>query len=125
MGQGKSVGPERLNDKEVARLKCAALAAGVRGDPSNIERAFQFSGHSLRDGLASSAEVDECYVHKPVAHASAEMTHAINGDAIASQQSSRTASPGPLSRITNGTYLVQPVAMSVSTTKLPDDELPE
>ncbi|NTC17478.1 tyrosine-type recombinase/integrase [Agrobacterium tumefaciens] len=75
MGQGKAVGPERLNDKEVARLvKRAAMAAGVRGDLSEIERAFKFSGHSLRAGLASSAEVDERYVQKQLGHASAEMT---------------------------------------------------
>jgi integrase len=62
-GQGKSVGSERLNDKEVARLvKPAAMAAGVRGDLSEIERAFKFFGHSLRPDLASSAEVDERYV---------------------------------------------------------------
>jgi integrase len=74
-GQGKDVGPERLNDKEVARLvKRAAMAAGVRGDLSEIERAFKFSGHSLRAGLASSAEVDERYVQKQLGHASAEMT---------------------------------------------------
>jgi integrase len=74
-GQGKSVGADRLNDKEVARLvKRAAIAAGVRGDLSEIERAFKFSGHSLRAGLASSAEVDERYVQKQLGHASAEMT---------------------------------------------------
>ncbi|ACM39369.1 site-specific integrase [Agrobacterium vitis] len=74
-GQGKSVGAERLNDKEVARLvKRAAMAAGVRGDLSEIERGFKFSGHSLRAGLASSAEVDERYVQKQLGHASAEMT---------------------------------------------------
>ncbi|MVA27262.1 site-specific integrase (plasmid) [Agrobacterium vitis] len=74
-GQGKSVGPERLNDKEVARLvKRTAMAAGVRGDLSEIERAFKFSGHSLRAGLASSAEVDERYIQKQLGHASAEMT---------------------------------------------------
>lgn len=74
-GQGKAVGSERLNDKEVARLvKRAAMAAGVRGDLSEFERAFKFSGHSLRAGLASSAEVDERYVQKQLGHASAEMT---------------------------------------------------
>jgi integrase len=74
-GQGKAVGSERLNDKEVARLvKRTAMAAGVRGDLSEIERAFKFSGHSLRAGLASSAEVDERYVQKQLGHASAEMT---------------------------------------------------
>ncbi|MCJ2877504.1 site-specific integrase [Rhizobium pusense] len=74
-GQGKTVGSERLNDKEVARLvKRTAMAAGVRGDLSEIERAFKFSGHSLRAGLASSAEVDERYVQRQLGHASAEMT---------------------------------------------------
>jgi integrase len=74
-GQGKKVGPDRLNAQEVARLvKRAALAAGVRGDLSEAERAQKFSGHSLRAGLASSAEVDERYVQKQLGHASAEMT---------------------------------------------------
>ncbi|QPC89038.1 tyrosine-type recombinase/integrase (plasmid) [Mesorhizobium sp. NBSH29] len=74
-GQGKSVGGDRLNDQEVARLvKRAALAAGVRGDLSEGERAKLFAGHSLRAGLASSAEVDERYVQKQLGHASAEMT---------------------------------------------------
>jgi integrase len=74
-GQGKDVGPDRLNDKEVARLvKAAALAAGVRGDLSESERGEKFSGHSLRAGLASSAEVDERFVQKQLGHASAEMT---------------------------------------------------
>ncbi len=75
-GQGKSsVGAERLNAQEVARLvKRAALAAGVRGDLSESERQLKFSGHSLRAGLASSAEADERYVQKQLGHASAEMT---------------------------------------------------
>lgn len=74
-GQGKAVGAERLNDQEIARLvKRAALAAGVRGDLSESERGQKFSGHSLRAGLASSAEVDERYVQKQLGHASAEMT---------------------------------------------------
>lgn len=74
-GQGKLVGPDRLNDKEVARLvKRTALSAGIRGDLSEIERALKFAGHSLRAGLASSAEVDERYVQKQLGHASAEMT---------------------------------------------------
>lgn len=74
-GQGKAVGPDRLHDQEVAKLvKRAALAAGVRGDLSENERAMKFSGHSLRAGLASSAEVDERHVQKQLGHASAEMT---------------------------------------------------
>ena len=50
------------------------MAAGVRGDLSEIERALKFSGHSLRAGLASSAEVEERYVQKQLGYASAEMT---------------------------------------------------
>ncbi|MER8407770.1 site-specific integrase [Mesorhizobium sp. M1307] len=74
-GQGRAVGTDRLNDQEVARLvKRTALAAGVRGDLSEGERAKKFAGHSLRAGLASSAEVDERYVQKQLGHASAEMT---------------------------------------------------
>lgn len=74
-GQGKSVGPDRLNDRQVARLvKQTVVAAGVRGDLSEFEREQRFAGHSLRAGLASSAEVDERYVQKQLGHASAEMT---------------------------------------------------
>jgi len=74
-GKGKAVGAERLNDQEVARLvKRAAMAAGVRGDLSEKDRSKLFAGHSLRAGLASSAEVDERYVQKQLGHTSAEMT---------------------------------------------------
>jgi integrase len=74
-GQGKAVGADRLNDQEVARLvRRTALAAGVRGDLPEGERRTMFAGHSLRAGLASSAEVDERYVQKQLGHASAEMT---------------------------------------------------
>jgi len=74
-GQGKTVGVDRLNDQEVARLvKRTALAAGLRGDLSESERGQKFSGHSLRAGLASSAEVDERYVQKQLGHVAAEMT---------------------------------------------------
>jgi integrase len=74
-GQGKAVGSERLNDQEVARLvKRTELAAGVRGDLPGGQRGKLFAGHSLRSGLASSAEVDERYVQKQLGHASAEMT---------------------------------------------------
>ncbi|MFY8144770.1 MAG: tyrosine-type recombinase/integrase [Caulobacter sp.] len=74
-GKGNSVGLDRLNDREVARLvKRAALAAGLRLDLSEGKRAFAFAGHSLRAGLASSAEVEERYVQKQLGHASAEMT---------------------------------------------------
>ncbi|MDF2620516.1 MAG: integrase family protein [Xanthobacteraceae bacterium] len=73
--QGKDVGPVRLNDREVARLvKRTALAAGVRGDLPESQREEKFAGHSLRAGLASSAEVDERHVQKQLGHASPEMT---------------------------------------------------
>ena len=73
--KGSKVGPERLNDQEVARLvKRAVLAAGVRGDLPESRRKQLFAGHSLRAGLASSAEVDERYVQKQLGHSSAEMT---------------------------------------------------
>jgi integrase len=72
---GGKVGAEQLADRHVARLvKYTALAAGVRGDLTEGEREKKFSGHSLRAGLASSAEVDERYVQKQLGHASAEMT---------------------------------------------------
>jgi integrase len=72
---GNTVGAEGLTDKHVARLvKRTALTAGVRGDLTEGERARKFSGHSLRAGLASSAEIDERYVQKQLGHASAEMT---------------------------------------------------
>lgn len=52
----------------------AVLQAGVRAELTQAERASKFSGHSLRAGLASSAEVEERYVQKQLGHASAEMT---------------------------------------------------
>jgi integrase len=74
-GEGKTVAADRLADRHVARLvKRTALAAGIRGDLSEGERERKFAGHSLRAGLASSAEVDERFVQKQLGHASAEMT---------------------------------------------------
>jgi integrase len=74
-GEGKKVGLDRLNDRHVARLvKATALAAGVRGDLSEIERRLKFSGHSLRAGLATSAAVEERYTQKQLGHASPTMT---------------------------------------------------
>ncbi|WP_068117696.1 tyrosine-type recombinase/integrase [Tropicimonas marinistellae] len=65
----------RLSDKHVARLvKQTVLDAGIRADLPEKERLALFSGHSLRAGLASSAEVDERYVQKHLGHVSAEMT---------------------------------------------------
>ena len=65
----------RLSDKHVARLiKQTVQAAGIRSDLPDAERLALFSGHSLRAGLASSADVDERYIQKQLGHASAEMT---------------------------------------------------
>ena len=72
---GKRISGTRLNDKHVARLiKRTVLDAGIRAELPEQERLALFSGHSLRAGLASSAEVDERYVQKQLGHASAEMT---------------------------------------------------
>ncbi|WP_092164194.1 tyrosine-type recombinase/integrase [Allgaiera indica] len=72
---GRRALESRLSDKHVARLvKRAAMSAGLRPDLPEAERVALFSGHSLRAGLASSAEVDERYVQKQLGHASAEMT---------------------------------------------------
>ena len=66
---------ERLSDKHVARLiKSCVREAGLRPDLPETERLRRFSGHSLRAGLATSAEVDERFVQKQLGHASAEMT---------------------------------------------------
>jgi integrase len=65
----------RLSDKHVARLiKQTVRDAGIRSDLPETERLELFSGHSLRSGLASSADVDERYIQKQLGHASAEMT---------------------------------------------------
>jgi integrase len=73
--KGKKIGLDRLNDRHVARLvKRTALAAGIRGDLSELERRLKFSGHSLRAGLATSAAVDERYTQKQLGHASPTMT---------------------------------------------------
>lgn len=72
---GKHAMDARLTDKHVARLiKSTVLKSGIRGDLPEAERLALFSGHSLRAGLASHAEVDERYVQKQLGHASAEMT---------------------------------------------------
>jgi integrase len=72
---GKKAVGDRLSDKHVARLiKQTVLDAGIRSDLPERERLALFSGHSLRAGLASSAEVDERYVQKHLGHSSAEMT---------------------------------------------------
>jgi integrase len=72
---GKKALEARLSDKHVARLiKATVLKSGIRSELPEKDRLALFSGHSLRAGLASSAEVDERYVQKQLGHASAEMT---------------------------------------------------
>ena len=72
---GKRASETRLNDKHVVRLiKRTVLDAGIRSELSEKERVALFAGHSLRAGLASSAEIDERYVQKHLGHASVEMT---------------------------------------------------
>jgi len=72
---GKRALDTRLNDKHVARLiKRTVINTGIRPELSEKVRLALFSGHSLRAGLASSAEVDERYVQKQLGHVSAEMT---------------------------------------------------
>ncbi|MEN8747294.1 tyrosine-type recombinase/integrase [Marivita sp.] len=72
---GKRASETRLNDKHVARLiKRTVIDAGIRSELPEKDRLALFSGHSLRAGLASAAEVDERYVQKQLGHASAEMT---------------------------------------------------
>ncbi|APX17971.1 integrase (plasmid) [Phaeobacter inhibens] len=72
---GKRALEARLSDKHVARLiKTTVLKSGIRAELPEKDRLALFSGHSLRAGLASSAEVDERYVQKQLGHASAEMT---------------------------------------------------
>jgi integrase len=70
-----NVGADRLDDKHVARLvQSTALAAGIRSDLPEASRKALFAGHSLRAGLASSAEVDEAHVQRQLGHASVDMT---------------------------------------------------
>ena len=65
----------RLSDKHVARLiKRTVLDAGIRSELPEKKRLALFSGHSLRAGLASSADVDERYIQKQLGHTSVEMT---------------------------------------------------
>lgn len=72
---GKRALDTRLSDKHVARLiKQTVLKSGIRAELPEKDRLALFSGHSLRAGLASSAEVDERYVQKQLGHTSAEMT---------------------------------------------------
>src|SRR6202161_3490283 len=79
IGRGSRAGPLPLaplqNRAGVPRLvRTSALAAGLRGDLAEGERRLAFGGHSLRAGLASSAQIEEAHVQKHLGHASAEMT---------------------------------------------------
>ncbi|MBF0307453.1 MAG: tyrosine-type recombinase/integrase, partial [Alphaproteobacteria bacterium] len=81
IGGGGEVSPERLSDRHVARLvKRLALAAGIRGDLPEGGRAALFAGHSLRAGLATSADADERLIQAHLGHASAEMTRRYQRD---------------------------------------------
>ncbi len=72
---GRRIQSERLSDRHVARLvKKMAMAAGIRGDLSEGEREKRFSGHSLRAGLATAAQVEERFVQRHLGHTTAEMT---------------------------------------------------
>ena len=72
---GKRALDTRLSDKHVARLiKTTVLKSVIRTDLPDAERVELFSGHSLRAGLASSAEVEERHVQRQLGHVSAEMT---------------------------------------------------
>lgn len=72
---GKRALDARLSDKHVARLvKQTILNAGIRSELPQKDRLALFSGHSLRAGLASSAEVDERHIQKHLGHTTAEMT---------------------------------------------------
>lgn len=74
-GDHSSVKADRISDKHVARLiKKCVLEAGIRTDLPEKERLALYSGHSLRSGLASYAEIDERYIQKQLGHVSAEMT---------------------------------------------------
>ena len=75
---GEAVHHRRVIERSAADYRRGAThqidGAGVRGDLPEGARGQLFAGHSLRAGLASSAEVDERYVQKQLGHASAEMT---------------------------------------------------
>ena len=72
---------ERLADQHVARLvKRTAIAAGIRGDLAEGARREAFAGHSLRAGLATSAEVDERRVQRQLGHTTVTMTRRYQRD---------------------------------------------
>jgi integrase len=72
---------DRLSDRHVARLvQRLALAAGLHGDLPAEARRRAFAAHSLRAGLATSADAEERLVQRQLGHASAEMTRRYRRD---------------------------------------------
>ena len=57
-----------------ASCRNARWPRGFAATSSEGERKLAFGGHSLRAGLASSAQIEEAHVQKHLGHASAEMT---------------------------------------------------
>ena len=71
----------RLAGQHVARLiQQTALASGVGADFPEGVRRHAFSGHSLRAGLATGADVDERYVQRQLGHATVGMTRRYQRD---------------------------------------------
>jgi site-specific recombinase XerD len=70
------VGPDRLNDRQVARLvQRTALAAGIRADLPEAERAGLFAAHSLRSGHATYAvDIEEHQIQRQLGHRSVATT---------------------------------------------------
>lgn len=64
-------GGERSQDQSASMT---VRPPGYRADLPEKDRTALLSGHSLRAGLASSAEVEERHVQKQLGHASVEMT---------------------------------------------------
>ena len=65
---------QRVHDWQPRKDERLLDQVGWASDLAEAKRLAMFSGHSLRAGLASSAEVDERYVQKQLGHTSAEMT---------------------------------------------------
>ncbi len=73
---GVFIGFESLEELLVdsGSVQNSTLRLVIRPELPNAERLKLFSGHSLRAGLASYAEVDERHVQKQLGHASLQMT---------------------------------------------------
>ncbi|MFX7784589.1 integrase, partial [Acinetobacter baumannii] len=61
-------------DQVALIVKRTVERAGVGGRLPEGDRVMSYAGHSLRSGLASSAEIDEARVQIHLGHASPEMT---------------------------------------------------